>query len=45
VASYLGNGGTVIATRLSLLGQEDSVKSNVYGHSRVVWRRARACVV
>ena len=45
VASYLGNEGTVVATRLSLLGQEDSVKSNVYDHSRVVWRRARVGVV
>ena len=28
-----------------LLGQEGSLKRNVYDHSRVVWRRARVGVV
>ena len=44
-AFHLGQDSAVDPLPVLLLGQEDPVKSNVYGHSRVVWRRARAGVV
>ena len=44
-ACYRGQNSAVDPLPVLLLGQEDSLKSNVYGHSRVVWRRARVGVV